>query len=63
LLADETQRAAVARLERVLYAGAVDAGLPAALREAFARGPQWTSVRSPARSDAGELPPLYPPRD
>jgi hypothetical protein len=59
-LADETQRAAVARLEQALYRPGTDAPwLATELRDAFEKGPRWRGTAvSPANGDA--LPPLYP---
>jgi hypothetical protein len=60
-LQPEAQREALRRLEQVLYAAQLDAALPADLRSAFASGPAWRRVETPAE-DAG-LPELYPRRE
>jgi hypothetical protein len=60
-LQPEAQRAALRRLEQVLYAGQVDASLPADLRAAFASGPTWR--RRETVPEDGGLPELYPRRE
>lgn len=60
-LQPEAQRDALRRLEQVLYAAQSDTALPADLRNAFASGPTWRRVETPAED--GSLPELYPRRE
>lgn len=60
LLADPTQRDAVAALQRARWAGGDAAPARAAVRAAFAKGPRW--VR-PTQRAQDLLPPLYPRPD
>ncbi|WP_411833043.1 BatD family protein [Pseudoxanthomonas mexicana] len=57
-LSPPAQRAAVERMRRARWAGGDAVAARAALREAFARGPQWQAA---PREQASPLPPLYPP--
>lgn len=60
-LDDDAQRAAIASLQRSLYAGSEGAPALRALRSAFARAPVFRETEKTAQVQAG-LPPLYPPR-
>lgn len=57
-LADPAQQAALDALQRALWGGGDSAAARAALRAAFASGPDWT--RPPDAAERGPLPPLYP---
>jgi hypothetical protein len=61
LLGADDQRAALQRLERVLYRGEDAAGLVEILRAAFTKGPHWRRDAAAVSAD-DSLPPLYPPR-
>ena len=61
LLGDATQRDALVRLERTLYAGATDPDALNALRSVFARGPHWRTAGPKDGTATDDLPPLYPP--
>ncbi|HEU4670152.1 MAG TPA: BatD family protein [Dyella sp.] len=58
-LDSESQRAAIAALERARYAGSAGGPSPAALEAAFAGGFAWRDARKDDPGD-GPLPPLYP---
>lgn len=61
-LADAPQRDALARLQRVRYAGAAGDGLGEQLQAAFRQGIAWPAAASRSAS-AEPLPALYPERD
>ncbi len=56
-LDDTQQRAALAAMQRARWGDGDGAAARVALREAFAKGPRWRSIETPAES---LLPPLYP---
>lgn len=62
-LDDDTQRAAVLRLEQVLYRGGEPAEVLATLRAVFAPGPRWRTLTGRVSAQPDDtLPPLYPER-
>ena len=60
-LADDVQRATIAALQRVRYAGDAAAGLATRLDEAFRAGFAWRGTPT-AVDSTSPLPPLYPER-
>lgn len=58
-LDDDRQRAALDTMQRARWADGDGAAARRALRSAFAKGPRWRAVETPAPSP---LPPLYPER-